>query len=95
MPAGHTEGAGTRTLIILAVSATAGYLVEVYDFFIYGYAAASAFPIREGLPTFRTQQIHGRVADDGGTFFGHRFSRRLRQKYALQRVDPAGRYASN
>lgn len=44
MPAGQTEGAGTRTLTILAVSATAGYLVEVYDFFIYGYAAASAFP---------------------------------------------------
>ena len=44
MAAGRAEGAGTRTLIILAVSATAGYLVEVYDFFIYGYAAASAFP---------------------------------------------------
>ena len=44
MPTGCTEEAGTRTLRILAVSATAGYLVEVYDFFIYGYAAASAFP---------------------------------------------------
>ncbi len=44
-----TGGAGdqsvdTRTLIILAFSATAGVLVEFYDFFIYGYAAASAFP---------------------------------------------------
>lgn len=34
----------TRTLIILAFSATAGVLVEFYDFFIFGYAAASAFP---------------------------------------------------
>src|SRR5579864_5392528 len=34
----------TRTLIILAFSATAGVMVEFYDFFLYGYAAASAFP---------------------------------------------------
>jgi MFS transporter, MHS family, shikimate and dehydroshikimate transport protein len=34
----------TRTLIILAFSATAGVLVEFYDFFLYGFAAASAFP---------------------------------------------------
>src|SRR6202023_1363375 len=32
------------TLIILAFSATAGVMVEFYDFFIFGYAAASAFP---------------------------------------------------
>jgi MFS family permease len=34
----------TRTLIILAFSATAGVLVEFYDFAIFGFAAASAFP---------------------------------------------------
>jgi MFS family permease len=34
----------TRTLAILAFSATAGVLVEFYDFFIFGFAAASAFP---------------------------------------------------
>jgi MFS family permease len=31
-------------LITVAFSTTAGALVEFYDFFIYGYAAASAFP---------------------------------------------------
>src|SRR5215471_7917068 len=38
------QSVDTRTLIILAFSATAGVLVEFYDFFLYGYAAASAFP---------------------------------------------------
>jgi MFS family permease len=33
-----------RTLVLLAFSATAGVMVEFYDFFLYGYAAASAFP---------------------------------------------------
>src|SRR5215467_9760608 len=44
MSVGRPQSVDTRTLTILAVSATAGYLVEVYDFFIYGYAVASAFP---------------------------------------------------
>ncbi|MDE2229863.1 MAG: MFS transporter [Alphaproteobacteria bacterium] len=41
-----------RTIVILAFSATAGVLVEFYDFFIFGYAAASAFPkvFFPGLP---------------------------------------------
>jgi len=34
----------TRTLVILAFSATAGVLMEFYDFAIFGFAAASAFP---------------------------------------------------
>jgi MFS transporter, MHS family, shikimate and dehydroshikimate transport protein len=44
MRSGRTERADVRSLTILAFSATAGVLVEFYDFFIYGYAAASAFP---------------------------------------------------
>ena len=44
MSAWDSQGANTRTLLTLAFSATAGALVEFYDFFIYGYAAASAFP---------------------------------------------------
>jgi len=34
----------TRTLIILAFSATAGVLVEFYDYSIFGFAVAGAFP---------------------------------------------------
>ena len=33
-----------RTLVVLAFSATAGVLVEFYDFAIFGFATASAFP---------------------------------------------------
>jgi len=39
-----TQDVDNRTLIILAFSATSGVLVEFYDFTIFGYAAASAFP---------------------------------------------------
>jgi MFS family permease len=44
MTVGDTQRADTRSLTILAFSTTAGVLVEFYDFFIYGYAAAVAFP---------------------------------------------------
>ena len=44
MPGGSKQLADTRTLTIIAFSATAGVFIEYYDFLIYGYAAASAFP---------------------------------------------------
>jgi MFS family permease len=44
MSAGPKEHIDLRSLVLLAFSATAGVLVEYYDFFIFGYAAASAFP---------------------------------------------------
>lgn len=44
MSESQRQGADTRTLTILAFSATAGVMVEFYDFLIYGYAAVTAFP---------------------------------------------------
>jgi MHS family shikimate/dehydroshikimate transporter-like MFS transporter len=40
---GEPQG-DARTMVLLAFSATAGVMVEFYDFFLYGYAAANAFP---------------------------------------------------
>lgn len=40
----HAQSIDAGTLITLACSATAGVLLEFYDFTIFGYAAASAFP---------------------------------------------------
>ncbi len=53
MQGGPSQPADTRTLTIVAFSATAGVFIEYYDFLIYGYAAASAFPaiFFPGLPT--------------------------------------------
>lgn len=44
MAAAEQSDVSTRTLAVLAFAATAGVVVEFYDFFLYGYAAASAFP---------------------------------------------------
>ena len=44
MPGGPKQPADTRTLAMIAFSATAGVFIEYYDFLIFGYAAASAFP---------------------------------------------------
>src|SRR6201993_198212 len=44
MSESSVPSADTRTLTILAFSATAGVLVEFYDFAIFGFAVASAFP---------------------------------------------------
>ena len=38
------QASDTRRLSLLALSATAGVLLEFYDFTIFGYAAAGAFP---------------------------------------------------
>jgi MHS family shikimate/dehydroshikimate transporter-like MFS transporter len=44
MPEAPVQEVDTRSLIILAFSATAGVLIEIYDFTIFGFAVASAFP---------------------------------------------------
>jgi MFS transporter, MHS family, shikimate and dehydroshikimate transport protein len=44
LAAESSQPINTRTLITLAFSATAGVLVEFYDFAIFGFAVASAFP---------------------------------------------------
>src|SRR5580698_9674855 len=44
MPGGPKQLVDTRTLTMVAFAATAGAFIEYYDFFIYGYAAGTAFP---------------------------------------------------
>ena len=87
VPVQKTE---TRTLVVLAFSATAGVLVEFYDFFIYGYAAASAFPATffpslsptAGLVFSYLAFGAGFPARLLGAFFGH-FGDRTGRKYSF------------
>jgi MFS family permease len=44
LPENFTQPVDTRSLVILAFSATTGVLVEFYDFAVFGFAVASAFP---------------------------------------------------
>jgi MFS transporter, MHS family, shikimate and dehydroshikimate transport protein len=44
MPGEPKQLVDTRTLTMVAFAATGGAFIEYYDFIIYGYAAASAFP---------------------------------------------------
>jgi MFS transporter, MHS family, shikimate and dehydroshikimate transport protein len=44
MPEAPVQEVDRRSLMILAFSATAGVLIEIYDFTIFGFAVASAFP---------------------------------------------------
>jgi MFS transporter, MHS family, shikimate and dehydroshikimate transport protein len=86
-----SQNVDTRTLIILAFAATAGVLVEFYDFSIYGYAAASAFPAIF-FPSFSPSQAlvfsylafgAGFPARLLGAFtFGH-FGDRIGRKYSF------------
>src|SRR5438552_7325376 len=78
----------TRTLVILAFATTAGVLVEFYDFLIYGFAAASAFPsiFFPGLaPTSSRERneeegIRDRCRLDSGCITGRPSMIRLREK---------------
>jgi len=81
----------TRTLIILAFSATAGVLVEFYDFAIFGFAAASTFPnvffpklpATQGLVFSYLAYAAGHPARLLGAFiFGH-FGDRSGRKFAF------------
>ncbi len=81
----------TRQLLILAVSTTAGVLVESYDFLIYGFAAASAFPsiFFPGMPSTKALVLSylafgaGFPARVVGAFiFGH-FGDRVGRKTAF------------
>jgi MHS family shikimate/dehydroshikimate transporter-like MFS transporter len=81
----------TRTLVILACSATAGVLLEFYDFTVFGYAAASAFP-QVFFPNLAPAQAlvfsyltygAGYAARLVGAFIFGRFGDRTSRKFAF------------
>lgn len=85
------ESASKSVMAILAFSATAGVLVEFYDFFLYGYAAATAFPkiFFPGLPATQALVFSYLAFGAGfparvlGSFiFGH-FGDRTSRKYSF------------
>ncbi len=85
------ETVATNVMVVLAFSATAGVLVEFYDFFLYGYAAATAFPklFFPGLPATQALVFSFLIFGAGfparvlGSFiFGH-FGDRASRKYSF------------
>jgi MFS family permease len=81
----------TRSLIILAFSATAGVLIEIYDFTIFGFAVASAFPqiffpaSTPGQALFLSYLTYGAGHPArliGAFLFGH-FGDRVGRKFAF------------
>lgn len=85
------ESVSNGVMTILAFSATAGVLVEFYDFFLYGYAAATAFPklFFPGLPPTQALVFSYLAFGAGfparvlGSFiFGH-FGDRSSRKYSF------------
>jgi MFS transporter, MHS family, shikimate and dehydroshikimate transport protein len=91
LPEKFEQATDTGTLTMVAFSATAGVFIEYYDFVIYGYAAASAFPaiFFPGLPPTQALLFSYMAFGAGfparllGAFlFGH-FGDRTGRKYSF------------